>query len=454
MLLFTAYGFFQGHPLDVRPFGDIREVVFGTHQRGLLFAAVVPVVFFIVRTFDLLTFDLIMSRRRNVVAPQLLREIFSITLYLILFAYAVSGVFHYNVRAFLTTGTVLAAVVGLAMQDTLGNLFSGISLHMEGGIEVGDVLHSGDYIGVVEGVTWRATRIRGFNNQVVILPNSVLSRERLELFHRNNLNGRVLQVGVDQHVPPATVIGILTLAAAHVDGVAREMPCFTRVASFGDSAVVYEIKYFTRDYSMRDRIDADIRKAVWYALRRNEIDFATPIRAYAPYSPPKSGEQLSQSELLSRLENVDLLSPLDETARVAIAGATRVHFYSRGETILRRETAGDSMFILHSGTVSIRVPDGEGNVTEVAQLDDGAVVGEMALLTGDSRTADVVALTDVVALEIGKDSLQPILHDHPELATALTAKVIQRREGLTLLREKVEEEERSLLGRIRNYFGL
>src|SRR5207248_7894286 len=192
-----------------------------------------------------------------------------IALYLILFAYSVSGVFHYNVRAFLTTGTVLAAVVGLAMQDTLGNLFSGIALHMEGGVEVGDVLHSGDYIGVVEGVTWRATRIRGFANQLVVLPNSVIARERLEIFPRSNMNGRVLQIGVDYNIQPATVLAILMQAASHIDGVAREIPVIARARGFSHSAVVYDIKYFTRDYALRDRIDADIRKAVWYALRRN-----------------------------------------------------------------------------------------------------------------------------------------------------------------------------------------
>src|SRR5207244_8562298 len=134
--------------------------------------------------------------------------------------------------------TIVAAVLGLALQETLGNLFAGIALHLEGGFEVGDVLHSGDYLGVVEQVSWRATRIRGFSNQVIVLPNSVIARERLEVFPRNNLNGRALQVSLDYHVAPAKAIEVLTQAAAHVEGVAREQPCFARVAGFGDSAVL------------------------------------------------------------------------------------------------------------------------------------------------------------------------------------------------------------------------
>src|SRR5438067_1903390 len=91
--------------------------------------------------------------------------------------------------------------------------------------------------------------VRGFNNQLIVLPNSLIARERLEVFPRNNLNARVLQINIDYHVPPAKAIEVLTQAAAHVEGVAREQPALARVAGFGDSAVLYEIKYFTRDYS-------------------------------------------------------------------------------------------------------------------------------------------------------------------------------------------------------------
>jgi small-conductance mechanosensitive channel/CRP-like cAMP-binding protein len=409
-----------------------------------------------VRLVDVLVFDVAMSRRRNVIAPQLLRQILSLVLYFFAFTVAFNRLLSLDVPTALTGGAVIAAILGLALQDTLGNLFSGIALHLEGGFEVGDVLRSGDFVGVVESVSWRATRIRGFNNQIVILPNSVIARERLEVFPRNNLNGRVLPVSVDYHVAPATVIGILTQATAHVEGVARERPCFVRVGSFSDSAVIYEIKYFTRDYGLRDRIDADIRKAVWYALHRNDIRFATPVLSYAPYTPPKLDHDMARDEIAQRLEEVDVLTPLSDEAHAAVAAATKVHVYSKGETILHAGTAGDSMFVVHSGTVSIRIGDaGANGGHEIAQLGSGSVFGEMALLTGEKRTADVIALTDVVALEIGKDSLQPILQNNPELAGAISEKVMERRDHLAHRRaEATEEQEQSVLSRIRAYFGL
>jgi len=289
-----------------------------------------------------------------------------------------------------------------------------------------------------------------------VLPNSVIARERLEVFPRGQLNARVLQLGIDYNVAPATVIGIVTQAAAHVDGVARDLPCFTRVASFADSAVVYEVKYHTRDYAHRERIDADIRKAVWYALHRNKIAFATPIRAYQTYVPPEVGHGISAEDVVSRLGQVDILSPLSDDARQTIAAGTRVHFYSKGETILRHGAAGDSMFVVHTGTASVRLADdSDEGWHEVAQLNAGTVFGEMALLTGETRTADVVALNDVTALEIGKDSLQPVLSDHPDLVEAITAKAVQRKGHLDAIRSGMpEEEDTTIVSRVRAWFGL
>ncbi len=420
-----------------------------TSLRVLLFVAWIPLIFFIVRAVDLVAFDVFASRRSHVRAPVLLREIVSIVLFLILVAWSISSIFEYRVTAILATGTVLAAVLGLALQETLGNLFAGIALHLEDDFELGDVVRSGEVMGIVEAVRWRGTRIRTFNNNVVIIPNSMLARERLEVYPRNNMNARVLQIGIDYNVPPATVITVLTQAASNVEGVERAMPCLARVAGFADSSVIYEIKYFTADFSLRDRIDADIRRAAWYALRRNGIPIPFPIRALQRYEAPAPRHHPDHEEIVERLSKIDILSPLSRAAQDLIADAARVRIYSKGETIIRHGSSGDSMFVIHEGAVSVRVDD-----DEVARLEPGDFFGEMALLTGETRTADIVALTDVIAVEIAKDALQPVLVDHPDLAATISAKVMERRGTLDSLRSEEREEQGTILSKIRAYFGL
>lgn len=419
-------------------------------ENVILFIAAVPAILFLVRLLDRLAFDVFVVRRNRVRAPLLLREIVSITLFVILLAWAMWAIFDYKVTAVLAGGTVLAAVLGLALQETLGNVFAGIALHVEDSFEVGDVIRSGEFFGVVEALRWRGTRLRTMNNNVVIVPNSMLARERVEVFSRSGWNGRILQVSIDVHIPPAQVIEVLTQAASHVAGVSQEMPAFARVAAFGESSIVYDVKYFMQDYAQRDQIDAEIRKAIWYALRRNAIPIAYPVRSVRRYSAPPERPVPDRDEILDRLHRVDVLAPLPPEGHQAIAAAVRVHEFSTGETIIRHGDDGDSMFIIHRGVVSVRAQD-----HEVARLKSGDLFGEMALLTGEARAADVIALEQVVAIEITKAALQPILQGNRDLAAAITRRVMERRRSLaSALAASSEEEEHSVLGRIREYFGL
>jgi small-conductance mechanosensitive channel/CRP-like cAMP-binding protein len=445
---------FQEQPLLFSSIGDVRERVFGRELSYLLFASYLALIVLLVRSFDSFIFDFMAARRRNITAPLLLRQIVSIVLYLVSIAWAISEVFQYHVTALLTTTTVVAAVIGLALQDTLGNLFAGISLHMEDSFGVGDVVRSGEFIGVVEGVNWRATRLRGFNGQIVVLPNSALGRERLEVFPRTNLNGRVISVGVSYDVAPGDVIPTLQKAISNVEGVAKEIPCVVRVGGFGDSAVQYEVKYWTRTYHLRDSIDAEIRRAIWYALRRRGMSIPFPIRSIQVMPEQKSKTALGETDVLARIAGVDLLAPLSTDEQRTLAAGTRVHVYGRGETIIRHGDAGDSMFIIDSGTVGVRVPD-TGGPREIAQLTSGSVFGEMALLTGESRTADVIALSDSVVLEIDKSTLQPLLRNNPELATNISEKVVQRRGHLAeSVQQSDADQKKTLMQRIRSYFAL
>src|ERR1700682_825632 len=185
--LWGVFFLLKREPLILGYLGDMRKDLFGAKLERLEFVAMAATIIFFVRLIDTIIFDVAMSRRRNVVAPQILRQILSIILYFLLFAWSLSELFNYSPWTALTGGALLAAILGLALQDTLGNLFSGIALSMEGGFEAGDVLHSGEFHGVVQSVSWRATRIRGVNNQLIVLPNSVIARERLEVFPRNHL---------------------------------------------------------------------------------------------------------------------------------------------------------------------------------------------------------------------------------------------------------------------------
>lgn len=428
------------------------SVVFGRENSYVLFIVVAALIVLSVRVVDLVLFDVVMARRSRVAAPLLLREILSIALYILLFSAAISTIFGYSIRGVLASATVVAAVVGLALQDTLGNLFAGISLHLERAFEVGDVVRSGELIGIVEGVNWRAARLRTFDNNVVVLPNSALSRERLEVFAKNFPNATVITVGVDYAQEPARVIDVLLGAVRSVEGVVGIPAPIARVMNFGDSSVTYEVKFWILHYDQRDPISAEVRRLVWYALRRAGMVIPFPIRTVIVKRDRTKRSDPIRSDVLQRLRDVDLLAPLSDDELEELAARTTQLSYGGGELILRQGEEGDSMFIVHSGTVAVRISEG-GERRELAQLGPGSLFGEMALFTGEKRAADVAAVTDSVVLEIRKESLHPILLDDPGLAARLSEKIVERRSQLRSA-TATSEAQTSLLGRIRSWFGL
>ncbi len=417
------------------------------------FAAAIAAIVVLVRILDVILFEVFLERRRREHTPTLLREIVSIALYAVLIAVAYLKIFDAENLGFVLTGTVVAAVLGLALQDTLGNLFAGISIHLEKTFDVGDVIRSGDAIGVVEWTSWRATRVRTFNNNLLIVPNSLLARDRIDVFPRENLNARLVEVSAGYEFPPARVIGVIERAVRSLEGVAQEMPAIARVADFQDSGVLYEVKYWTRKYELTDPISAEIRKAIWYAFRRAGISIPFPIRSIARLSQA-AVEPASPATIASRIEQTEVFRPLSVEERKRLLEGIRVEVFGRGETILRAGEPGDSMFILEEGSVSVRRP-AEAGGGELARLAAGEMFGEMALLTGERRGASIVAESDVVALEIAKSSLQPILKENPALAEAISDIMARRRTSLDAAGAAEDTETgQSLFSRIANWFGL
>src|SRR5205814_10575573 len=82
-----------------------------------------------------------------------------------------------SLGALLSGSALLGIILGLALQDTLGNLFSGISLHADKPFQVGDVLTVGKWTGVVLSITWRAVKIKTFSNHIVLVSNSSIAKE-------------------------------------------------------------------------------------------------------------------------------------------------------------------------------------------------------------------------------------------------------------------------------------
>jgi small-conductance mechanosensitive channel/CRP-like cAMP-binding protein len=428
--------------------------------RTLLWIAVwFSLMFLAVRLAGAFFFDLLFPVRKRREAPRFVRDIFALVAYVVLAAVILKNFFPaLSLGALVSGSALLGIILGLALQDTLGNLFAGVSLQADKPFDLGDVISVGQWSGVVESVTWRAVKIRTFSNRVVLVSNSALAKESIEVAPRDNLNARNVFFNSVYTDSPAKVIHVVREAVRDAENVSLERTPVVRIRNLGDFAVDYEVKYWLVDYAKQHDTDALIRQLVWYAFRRNGLSFAYPTQTLYLTRPARADGRPTnpRARVAERLSAVDIFAPLTPEELARLASAAQSHTYAPGEPIIRTGEAGDSMFVVHRGAVEVRINTPEGKTRTVATLDEGDFFGEMALFTGEPRTANVVATEETEVLEIGHRAMKTLFDSNPDLVESLSHIVEERRAGLsaTAARQSLSEEPVRLITSIKRFFGL
>ena len=382
------------------------------------------------RLLDYVFFDVVFRLRRRVAAPALLRQLVGILVFgicvAILFKLILPDV---SLGALLTTSAIITAVIGLALQDTLGNLFAGLALHLEKTVQVGDMVRHGDTYGIVQQLSWRAIRLRTTEGNLVLIPNSVAGKEKLEVFPRPGPPiARVLNVGLEYEASPERAFETLRQAASGVPGIAPSPEPVVFVKSFDAYAVTYEVRYWLQDFADYLEVDSRIRERAWYALRRAGLSIAYPLIRQHQFRAGKIEPAERRANIAAAIERAELFAPLAKEERELLANGSQERFYAPGEIIVREGEVGSSMFVIEAGRVSVSIQGAAGESRELTVLEAGSAFGEISLLTGEPRTATVRAVTETALVEIAKPSLAPVLHQHPALTQTIEATMARRRQ--------------------------
>lgn len=415
--------------------------------------------YLVARAVNAALFDFVFRFRRRQEAPTLVRNIFTLLAFTILFVLVFKYVyFDYDLGALFTTSALFGVIIGLALQDTLGNFFAGISLHADRPFQVGDVIvvTQQRLTGVVESITWRAIKIRTFQNHIVLVSNSLAAREAIEVAPRDNLNARLVFFSTIYIDSPAKTIHVVRESVRDADNVSDKITPIVRIRGLGDSSIDWEIKYWLDDYAKYNDTDALVRQRVWYALRRNGLTFAFPTRTLHLERNVPVRPITAEDRIADRLSAVDVFSPLSTDELRQLAKATAGHVFAPGETLIRAGDEGSSMFVVHNGRVAVQVSDPGGPRT-VAELTEGNFFGEMALFTGEPRTANVVAIEETEVLEIGHAAMKHIFQTNPSLAESISWTIAERQADLAKGSASAQpsiHETAGLLSSIKRFFGL
>ena len=390
----------------------------------------------------------------------LVQNVLSIIVYIVAFFIIFNSQYpNVDLAALFTTSTILGVIIGLALQDTLGNLFAGLAMQADLPFQIGDVISIPTKgTGVVENISWRGVKIRTFQNKFLIISNSVLGKEAIEVAPRENLNARLVFFNTVYTSSPAKTVQIVREAVRQIENVSQKIRPVVRVRDLGASGIDWEIKYWLEDYSKYNDTDALIRQRVWYAFQREKIKFAYPTHTvHIEKQQPEDNFVETGNEIFERLSNVPIFAPLSDEETQKLAESSRVRVFAPDEAIVRQGQQGKSMFVIHNGSVKVQIKE-EGNAKILGSLREGDFFGEMGLFTGEPRTATVIAEEETQVLEIDNLCLKPILEENPELLESFSRIIEERR---TLLAEKQSESDNvkaennaGVFQSIKKFFGL
>ncbi|MFW6031228.1 MAG: cyclic nucleotide-binding domain-containing protein [Myxococcota bacterium] len=436
-------------------------------REALRLIALTLILLSIGRSGLLLLVRVLLTRRMARPLPRIFQDLLQVLVYLAagLIVLRAAGV---EPGSILTTSALLTAVIGLSLQDTLGNMFAGLAIQAQRPFDLGDwIQYDNDptHLGKVVEMNWRAVTVSTLERVEVIIPNSSLATIR-NFSKPTPLARHETFVWAPYDVPPHRVITTLQAAVKDVVGLVAEPPPTVLVADFTERGVRYWVRYFMVDFDRRELVTAEVRERLWYAMHRAGIPIPPPLRHVALEDVSQEAVERRRAAAVDAraraLESVDLLSDLPEDARRRLAERSQTRLYAPDEVIIREGRSGHELFILERGEVRVLIGESEKSRVEVARLEPGSFFGEMSFMTGAPRRATVRATEETEVIVLDKDALQPLLEQSPELATHISRKLAEREAELGAHEaakrhskdQTVEERSNVLLDRIRRFFSL
>jgi len=356
--------------------------------------------------------------------PSIFRQILKAIVYLIVFLSFLSNSYNVDITPLLTTSAVFTMVLGLALQDVLGNLFSGLSVHISPPFRIGDWIRINGFDGKVVESNWRATTMKLYNGASVILPNNQIARH--EIVNFSDDSGTmffVLNFGLPYDVSPERVRRILAGACRQVEEIYTRPAPVILIDKFDEYSIGYKLRFYMPNEVNPDRIANQLSSRIWYRLKREGISIPFPIQDLYIHQEQDDRQKIVEHRL-SLLAGIDFLACLDNEQRMFIAERLEECWYETGEEIVVEGAFDTDFFIIDRGRVGVLLA--KAGPKPVAELQAGDFFGEMSLLTGEKRSATVVAKTETRLLKLGRDSMGRLLTENLKVAETLSSVLANR----------------------------
>ncbi len=418
------------------------------------------VIFLLVRLIDGLVHLRYEKKDRPFPLPRVLHGFILILVYIAVALAILRAFLNFNIGPLLAGSAILTAVLGLALQGVLGNVFSGMSLHYTRSFSRGDWVKVGETEGQVVDTNWRETRLKDRTSNIVVIPNTVVASQTIVNFSLpDRASAVVLPLKVDVLAPPAVVVDLLIEAAKEAPDVLANPAPTSYILNYDEFGLSYVLKFWITDYGRKPDIAGEVARLVWHKLRRRGVEIPVPLeskvkgvlRALRPSEDrvaeiatdrERNYQDFSKSTFLNIQEGEKAGQPILSEAEVRdlASESERVRFGAR-EVLFRQGETGDVCYVVARGKVrgGIVYEEGGKTYTTSFEVGRGGIVGEMSLFTGLPRTATVVVDEDAELLEIRAGALAALLARNPALAETMAEVVSARNRANSETLRKIKD---------------
>ena len=381
---------------------------------------------------------------------KLIQDLLAALIYLAATIAIVAYVFDLPVKGLLATSGALGIIIGLALQSSLGDVFSGIALNIERPYRVGDWIILDDTLqGRVIETNWRATHILTGNQDVAIIPNSVIAKSRLvNCSTPSMIHGASIRVRLEPSLTPAAGCNLLKEVLLGSTHILRTPEPTVTIKDLSAEMIDFELSYSVADISTVDRAQNELFNRVFQAAAAAGAKFSPRLGSSPSQTAPGAEEESGIPERL--LAGISLFSTLTVDEKAALASQMQRKDYKRGEVVVRAGTILEALYIVSYG-VLVGSVEANGRKIEVIRLAPGDYFGEVGLLTGKPLDGELAALTRVVIYEISKAALSPLIKARPGLAEELSEILASRQLANRTVLDHVDDKEgpeEGLAGRV------
>lgn len=334
------------------------------------------IIYAVLTLINILLFEQARPESWQSQVPKLFLDLSRFFLILVGTALVLSSVWKTDLGALLTALGVGSLVIGLALQDSLGNIFSGIALLFERPIRSGDWVEIGDKVGKVIEVTWRSVHLQTWNRDLLVIPNSELAKSNFRNLSRpTGLHVETFEVGFSYDDPPNRVKQILKTTARETQGVLSDPEPFVQTTGYKDFYINYKVGLFIDDYGQSRKILDEFITRIWYAAKRHHLTIPYPIQnqyEYQGVAPIPEDRVLRITEILRSIPSLSMIDPLllDQ-----LNDNITTQKYGKGEIVIAQEQRLLGLYIILQGRVQLWVRDRTGNTQPVLELSEGDFLG-------------------------------------------------------------------------------